>query len=367
MSSTTQPNSADASSNRWNKRIGIVVFSISVIILAGVLLQLFIIPGIVGYNRTRVTSDKYLVLTLPDSMNADVIVMDQSGTLWFADRTQNKVGKIMLDQKQVTEYALPHAYTDIADPAVTDVFGFFIIIGPDGNPWFTINGPQGYTIAEITSAAYVTEYPMTSKADSIGGITVGPDGNVWFTAANKAGYTVRKITPTGRMTEYPIPSKTTGVGGITKGPDGNIWFTEASAHIARITPQGSITEFPLTKGSEPRDITTGPDKNIWVTTSEGTIVKMAPNGNVVRIYTLPTETSNPLNITSGTDGNIWFTENGPEGAYIGRMTPAGILTQFHEGYGDFIYSSITFEGPNLWFAIGIYGSPGKIGRMPIAS
>ncbi len=368
MTSTPHPNSADASSKRKNKRIGIVVFSISVLILVGLLLLRFIIPSIAGMINRRVTSDKYLVLTLPDSMTADDITMDQSGTLWFADRSNNKVGKIMLDQKQVTEYALPHAYTKSTAPAITDGnIWFFIIIGPDGNPWFTINGPNGYTIAESTSSGHVTEYTMSSRADTIRGITVGPDGNVWFTAGNKAGFTIRKITPTGHMTEYPIPSKPDEVGGITKGPDGNVWFAEAGAKIGRITPSGAITEFPLTKGNQPGYITTGPDKNIWITTLEKTVIKMAPNGQVVQIYKLPSEASTPANITSGTDGNLWFTESGPEGEYIGRMTPAGTLTQFHEGYGDFQYTSITFHGENLWFAIGFLGSTGKIGRMPVTS
>ena len=33
--------------------------------------------------------------------------------------------------------------------------------------------------------------------------------------------------------------------GITAGPDGNLWFTEAAATIGRITPAGTVTEFPL--------------------------------------------------------------------------------------------------------------------------
>ncbi len=57
----------------------------------------------------------------------------------------------------------------------------------------------------------------------------------------------------------------------------------------------------------------------------------------------------------------------PGGAYIGRITPSGLITEFHEGYGDFQYTSITVVGNDLWFAIGFFPPSGKIGRMPIKS
>lgn len=93
--------------------------------------------------------------------------------------------------------------------------------------------------------------------------------------------------------------------------------------------------------------------------------KITPDGKVIAWYTLPREASNPSNLMTGPDGNLWFTEGGPNGSYLGRITPTGVITEFHEGYGDFGYTSIAAFGNDLWFAIGFYGSPGKIGRMPI--
>jgi streptogramin lyase len=63
----------------------------------------------------------------------------------------------------------------------------------------------------------------------------GPDGNLWFTEywGNKIG----RITPTGTITEFPIPTKGAGSVGIALGPDGNLWFTEfATNKIGRVTP-----------------------------------------------------------------------------------------------------------------------------------
>jgi streptogramin lyase len=40
--------------------------------------------------------------------------------------------------------------------------------------------------------------------------------------------------------------------------------------------------------------------------------------------------SYPIGITAGPDGNVWFTEfSGP--AYVGRVTPAGDVTEFPSG------------------------------------
>jgi streptogramin lyase len=51
------------------------------------------------------------------------------------------------------------------------------------------------------------------------------------------------------FTEYPVPAGSPNLDGpITAGPDGNLWFTAAGA-IWKITLQGVITEYPLTRKS----------------------------------------------------------------------------------------------------------------------
>jgi hypothetical protein len=49
----------------------------------------------------------------------------------------------------------------------------------------------------------------------------------------------------GKFIEFPLPNGSDAPFGITAGPDGNLWFTEQSAQIAKITPQGQISEFDL--------------------------------------------------------------------------------------------------------------------------
>jgi streptogramin lyase len=107
------------------------------------------------------------------------------------------------------------------------------------------------------------------RSSNTNGIAKGADGNLWFTEhdARKIG----RITPTGTITEFPIPSGSDAgyiPGSITAGPDGNVWYTEAGSAnaIGRVTPAGAISEYPLpTPDCDPDGIAVGPDKNIWFT------------------------------------------------------------------------------------------------------
>ena len=55
----------------------------------------------------------------------------------------------------------------------------------------------------------------------------------------------------------------------------------------------------------------------------------------------------PTDIAAGPDGNMWFTER----HRIGRITPAGVITEFSEGIFLPFGSSGIAAGPdgNLWF------------------
>jgi streptogramin lyase len=156
------------------------------------------------------------------------------------------------------------------------------------------------------------------------GITAGPDGNLWYVqtgTANKIG----RITPGGTITNFPIPTANSEPEDITAGPDGNLWFTETEgSKIGRITTAGHITEFPFTPrcgdyGCGPIGITTGPDGNLWFTLFNGSGVEgITTNGTFIAGSGVTTKRSQPYGITTGPDGNLWFTEN--NGGKIARVT-----------------------------------------------
>jgi len=219
-------------------------------------------------------------------------------------------------------------------------------------------------------------------APSLEKITAGPDGNVWFTESR--GGRIGRITPTGEITEFPI----VGVdrpqpSGITAGPDGNVWFTfsqQGPAHgIGRITPTGEITVFFLPQfelpgsggivyGAGPSGITTGPDGNLWFaeTTANG-IGRITPAGEITEFFAGISESSGPDSIAAGPDGNLWFTEASfvnpltgeetPGG--LARITPEGVVTELPDAVQ--VPESITAgcDG-NVWFTDRFRGTIGRI-------
>jgi virginiamycin B lyase len=131
---------------------------------------------------------------------------------------------------------------------------------------------------------------------------------------------VARITPQGVVTEFPLPRPCPpprcSPHEITGGPDGAVWFTEVFGNrIGRITPSGEITEFELPHPrSAPNVITRGPGQTLVFTESgltaadDSRIGAISVDGRLVE-WDLPLGTS-PFGITTGRGGGIWFAETG---------------------------------------------------------
>ena len=105
----------------------------------------------------------------------------------------------------------------------------------------------------MTTSGSLSEYLLPTPVgyySGAGRITVGPDGNLWFTWASwdpsqplsATSGSIGRITPTGTITEFPVSSANGWPpGGITSGPDGDLWFTENGANaIGRISTTGVL-------------------------------------------------------------------------------------------------------------------------------
>ena len=151
----------------------------------------------------------------------------------------------------------------------------------------------------------------------------GPDGALWFLEGTKVG----RVTTSGAFTEYPVPPTPGRVypgilSELTVGPDGNLWLTITSPNsIARITPTGVVTNFPITATGTLGGITKGADGNLWFTEAQaGKIGRITPAGQLLPELSVPSSMSLPLGITTGPDGALWFTETNVTAA-IGRIAP----------------------------------------------
>ncbi len=245
---------------------------------------------------------------------------------------------------QVTIHDDFPANANAFSPLNVGTVSLFLTTGPDGNVWYTTGNDARVIRVSVTGS--LTTFTISDNALAEG-ITVGPDNNIWVTERSGFGARIARVTPTGGVTEFPIG--TAEPLQIASGPDGNLWFTDGlfnQGRIGRITTSGLVTFFPtLTANARPVGITAGPDGNVWFTEQAiNRIGRITPSGSITEFAT-PTTNSSPEGITTGADGNIWFTE----GSRVGRITPTGAITEFATAPG--IYHSIC-AGPdgNLWFA-----------------
>jgi hypothetical protein len=96
------------------------------------------------------------------------------------------------------------------------------------------------------------------------------------------------------------------------------------------------------------------------------IGRITPAGAITE-FPIPTSAANPWGIAAGPDGNLWFTEMTRD--RIGQITPAGVITEFPIPTSGYSTWHIT-TGPdgNLWFTraslvTGHMGEDGRIGQM----
>jgi streptogramin lyase len=200
----------------------------------------------------------------------------------------------------------------------------------------------------------ITEFgPLPSAGSQPDAVTIGPDGNIWFTEVGRVNQIRRMASDGTLLGETPLANNSLPAA-ITVGPDGNIWFTEQNANkIGRVSTSGTLlgeTVIP-TPNSQPLGITLGPDGTLWFVEYSGNkIGRIATDGTILGETFIPTTNSLPVGITTGPDGNVWFTESGSAANKIGRITPAGVITEFSVPTPSSSPFSIT-AGPdsNLWF------------------
>jgi virginiamycin B lyase len=278
------------------------------------------------------------------------------GRLFARPLVEGLEDRCLLAAVQFSQFPIP---TPSANPTS-------IVVGADGNLWFTELGFSGAPtkIGRSTPSGVITEFAIPSGGILLS-IISGPDGNIWFTEEvlpfnSNVPDRVGRITPAGTITEFALPPSPTGdkvASDITVGPDGNLWVGVVGPNrtgpptVARITPSGTITESQLALASNNGpvgSITTGPDGNLWVLAGASADA-FTPMGTVVK--ELPT-TSNWLKMLFDADGNLWTAQYGypPHGAAV-RITPSGNVTNF-----DFPDSTVPQSLPGAVFTVGPDGN-----------
>jgi hypothetical protein len=108
--------------------------------------------------------------------------------------------------------------------------------------------------------------------------------------ADSAGNKVVIVSPSGALVDTVALPAAFNARNIAKGPDGNMWIAGfASSKIARIVVSGATRTLDPPNGFDVPDLVT------------------------------------PMDVIAGNDGNLWYTA---QGTTVGRMTPAGVATNF---------------------------------------
>jgi virginiamycin B lyase len=198
----------------------------------------------------------------------------------------------------------------------------------------------------------MTEFPLAAMSDPVG-ITSGADGNLWFTQpqANK----IARITPAGVVTEFPLPNPGVMPTAIVSGSDDSLWFTEASVPaIGRITTTGAVREFAIPSGAIATGIIAGPDGNIWFL--EATRVgRITTSGTVTEVGLA----GHPKAIAAGPDNKVWV---GAEFFLRVDTTTLAVSGLAGVGIGKPITSMVAGSDGAVWYTVQ-NNSTGPIGRI----
>ncbi|MBV8749948.1 MAG: hypothetical protein JO103_09560, partial [Candidatus Eremiobacteraeota bacterium] len=266
--------------------------------------------------------------------------------------------------------------TDLPNPGTTATLtynGGTLNSGLPGGPTATVTA-SATGVASVSTAFTPTptlyQFSIPTASNKPRYIAAGSDGNMWFT--EQPGNAIARITPAGVVTEFPVPTPnafdTAGaLNHIIGASDGNLWFTESGNNvnkIAKSTTTGVITEFSTLFAPPPQDNPAGlvdrGDGNIWyVAHGSARVGYVSYNGSQAGETSVPTASAGPFGIATAADGNLYYTEQSVD--KIGRVHDL-FTTQTEISLTANSLPQDIVRGPdgNLWFT---ENGRGNIGRL----
>ncbi len=187
-------------------------------------------------------------------------------------------------------------------------------------------GLAGIAATPATAAPKVNGKFAVSGVGTNNELTKGPDGNVWVTLDQTND--IARIKPNGKVTEYD-PANVSNPTGITTGPDGQLWVTQ-NGGVASFSPEDpdAAVDFAVNDIADPRPIVSGPDDNLW-TVSGGNVIRIDP-ANPAGATSFPVLVAG-RDIDAGKDGRLWAADF--DGQVV-RLTTDGDATAFDTGDGS---------------------------------
>ncbi len=215
-------------------------------------------------------------------------------------------------------------------------------------------------VVALTAATAADAKPRFIGAFDLSGtpgqIARGPDGNIWVTISGSSqNNTLARVQPNGTVTEF-APAAVVNPVGITSGPDGNLWLTR-NGGVIRVPPADpdSAQDFDIAAITQPQTIRPGPGGKLW-TASADQLVSIPPGDP--NDFDASTINGMGARGIAASGGRLWIADFGDQ--RIVRATPAGDATFFDVGGGP----QQVAGGPGKQIA---YGNPGTdpqtVGRI----
>jgi len=278
----------------------------------------------------RIDSDGTNVVEYPISYSAGpntIAHIEGDDSIWFTETSVNKLARSDVNGN-IVYYDLPMGVN--GPVGIAPGIGLKLV--------FTVTGANAIgTVNSDFDAVHMDFFPIpTGSANPLRVTTATTFLDYWFT--EQGASKVARMTPTGNITEFPLPTPNTYPLGITAGNTGRFWFCERTGSaLGEIIDDGdlsSIIEHPLSVGSGPLEITLGPDNHVWFTEVDsgklGVVANI--NGPIIE-FTIPNANTNrhPAAIARGVGQTVWFGEFA--GGRIGRISGLdGIDPVFAAGF-----------------------------------
>jgi streptogramin lyase len=242
------------------------------------------------------------------------VIQARDGSIWFSETSRDRLGRIGSDNV-VHEIALP---LGTMPQELTET--------PNGTIWFTeggfaVVGGRHSGIGSYAPNGEISEPVSFKNGQFMGGIDSANDGSVWFSYGQDHGM-VGEITRTGVTNNFPLATRMPTE--LRVGSNGNPWVAEfGTGSIARLTPHGQITRFPLhTKSDGPFGLAFSRNA-LWFTSFFD--VGYLDMNNHLHIFTVPRNDGGTDEIVALPNGDAAFTESIGR---IGIVSPRGNFVEF---------------------------------------
>ena len=186
------------------------------------------------------------------------------------------------------------------------------------------------------------------------------DGAIYVSQASNQNTLLKFL---GSIQTLTLPNGYFNVGYLTRGSDGAIWFSNSrgglqAQAIGRVDASGTFTEYdiPWPMSAAPFGMNLGPDGNVWFAEFyEGRVGRITPAGTLTD-FALGPGGHRPSDVAAGPDGNMWVVESADP--TIERLSTSGTLLNTYN-VGQNLFRIVAGPDGAMWFV----DSNNVIGRI----